>query len=722
MLRLLFVPSFPSAPHKKLAIAAAILAALAPAYADEPPGPTVITADKVEGQTDQEITATGHAVIKRGGQQLEADWVKLFQPTQEIRAGDKTRLTQKNDVLEGRTLYLKDDTRVGSLDAPVYSLGKHHGRGDAVTLLFEGPDKYRLKSARYTTCDPGNDDWYVRAGDMELDYTRNVGVAHNASFLFKGVPFLYAPWLDFSLDGSRKSGFLAPSVGSTSSGGLEFTAPYYWNIAPNMDATFAPRVISKRGILLNNEFRYLNPSYAGQLVAEVIDKDRVFGASRNALSWQHHQALGPGLVADLNLQRASDDNYFSDFGDRIAVASTTYLPREASLVYTQIPGVVATLRTQRYQTLQNLDNPVGVPYARLPQLLASLNPAPIGPLRADMQTEAVWFRHPTQVGGQRYTAYPSVQMPLTTAYGFITPKVGEHVTRYSLDDGRSLSRSVPVISVDSGLFFDRELNIGGQDLIQSLEPRLFYVRIPYRDQSQLPNFDSAITDFNFAQMFSENQFSGGDRINDANQLTAALTSRLFSADDGSERLRVALGQRFYFTSPRVYLNSPGDSGGDINASDLIASVGGQPTEDWWVDSATQYSRAESRLQKAALSVRYQPRPNSVLNLRYRLDRLTDIKQVDISTQWPLSNRWYGIARENWSIRDHRSLEGLGGLEYNGGCWVFRVMLQRFVTPANTTTSAFFLQLELNDLGRLGSNPLETLRQSIPGYSKLNQSR
>jgi LPS-assembly protein len=248
---------------------------------------------------------------------------------------------------------------------------------------------------------------------------------------------------------------------------------------------------------------------------------------------------------------------------------------------------------------------------------------------------------------------------------------------------------------------------------------LFYVRIPYRDQSQLPNFDSAITDLNFAQIFSENQFSGGDRINDANELTVALTSRIFDSLDGAERLRLSLAQRFYLTRPKVYLVQPGDSGGDFNASDLIASAGGHPAKDWWLDSAWQFNTREKRSQKLGLNLRYQPQAGQTLNLRYRLDRLTDIKQIDISGQWPLGGGWNVLARENWSIRDRRSLEALLGLEYNAGCWALRLVAQRFVTSTQQNSSTFFLQLELNDLGRLGSNPLETLRQSIPGYAKLN---
>lgn len=705
-------------------VAAAVLAAFMPAVATGPAAETRaatetrIFADRIEGRTDGEIRASGQVVVQRGGRQLEAEWMTLFEPTQEIRAGDKTRLQQKGDILEGGALYLKDDSREGSLEMPVYTLGKRTGRGDAVRLLFEGPDKYRLNQARYTACPAGNDDWYIRARELELDYTRNVGLARNATIEFMGVPFLYAPWLDFSLDGSRKSGFLAPTIGTTGSGGFDLTLPYYWNIAPDRDATISPRFISKRGLLLNNEFRYLGQTYGGQITAEYIHKDQVFGDSRDAQSWQHRQLLAPSLAADINMQRTSDDRYFADFGDRIAVASKTFLPREGTLLYSGIPGLSTYVRAQRYQTLQDPANPVAEPYARLPQVVANYSQSLFG-MPAEVQNEAVRFRHSTQINGERFLTYPSLRLPLATTYGFLTPKIGAHFTRYSLEDDRNLTRNLPIFSVDGGLFFDREFTFRGQDLIQSLEPRLYYVRIPYRDQSRIPNFDAGITDFSFAQMFNENQFSGSDRINDANQLTVALTSRIIRADDGSEQIRFAIGQRYYFDQPRVFLNSPGDSGGDANTSDLIMAVGGQPAEHYSVDAAWQYSRQNNRSQKIGLNLRYQPESDSLINLRYRLDRLTDIKQVDFSSQWKLGGGWYGLIRQNWSIRDDRSLEQLAGVEYNGGCWVLRMVAQRFVTSNNENSSSFFLQLELNDLGKLGANPLETLRQSIPGYTKLN---
>lgn len=720
-----------------LPLTLAVLSACA--LADEPAVKTSIDADHVDGTSDRETVARGNVVLKRNDQTLQADWVRFVQETDEIYAGDHTRLSERGDVLDGALLFLHEDTRVGTLETPRFSFapraGKvvdsfsgetresHGGHGDANMLYFEGPDKYRLEQARFTSCRPGQEDWYIKSPDMEIDYTRNLGIARHGTLEFKGVPLLYSPYLDFSLDGSRKSGFLSPTIGTTGSGGFDLTVPWYWNIAPNMDMTIAPRIMSKRGVLFEDETRYLGNSYSGTFNLEEMFHDATTGHERHAYEWQHVQSFSPAVQGVVNLQGASDDRYFVDFGDRQALASTTYLPREASLSYT-VPGFQAIARVQKFQTLDP-DNTVGIPYARMPQVTINYDPVLSSLYHVDLNAEAVDFRHPTQIQGRRFTAYPSISMPLEEAYGFITPKFGVNLTHYNLGADpltgappRSVNRSLPIFSLDSGLYFDREINLLGQDMVQSLEPRIYYLRVPYKNQSDIPNFDSGLADFSFTQLFSENRFAGGDRISDANEVTTAVTSRLFETDSGIERARFTIGQRFYFQPQRVTLNGPPDTNGE-HRSDLVTSLSGQAGEHWWLDTGWEYDTKLRQSVKESFNLRYQPDPTRILNLRYRLDRQSDIKQVDISTEWPIAGNWHGVARYNWSVIDHRALESLAGVEYNGGCWVFRAVTQRFVTSANQNSSAFFIQLELNDLGRLGSNPLQVLKDSIPGYTKLN---
>jgi LPS-assembly protein len=319
-------------------------------------------------------------------------------------------------------------------------------------------------------------------------------------------------------------------------------------------------------------------------------------------------------------------------------------------------------------------------------------------------------------------AYPTLRLPLTNSFGFLTPQIGWHSTYYALDNTTTspqhISRSLPIFSLDSGVTFERPFHFSGQDYTQTLEPRAYYVFAPYRNQSDIPNFDTAEFDFSYAQMFTENQYIGGDRINDANQLTVAVTSRFIEAASGLERLQVTLGQRFYFSDQRVTLNS-GDTVRTSNSTDLLAAISGQITRAWRIDTAWQFDTQNGSTIRQNLGASYRPSPGRVVNFAYRfIDQTTE--QVDLSAQWPLAQRWYGMFRYNYSFKDNKLVQGLAGFEYNGGCWALRGVLQRLATGENQSTDALFFQLELNGMGRIGSNPLDVLKQSVPGYRSSNE--
>lgn len=332
------------------------------------------------------------------------------------------------------------------------------------------------------------------------------------------------------------------------------------------------------------------------------------------------------------------------------------------------------------------------------------------------------FRHSTKTEGLRAWTYPSISAPLNQSWGFLTPKIGVHATSYKLEkngpDKESYSRTLPIASLDSGLFFERETSFYDTAFVQTLEPRAYYLYIPYRDQSRLPVFDSGETDLSFTQLFSENQYSGQDRINDANQLTLAVTSRLFESDTGIERLNITIGQRQYFSKPRVTLGSvetPAD--GDYQRrSDWLMTLGAQMWRNLSGNFLVQYNQEDSSLRRADLALTWRPGEYRLLNLRYVDNRITDTRQADISGQWPLGQGWYAMGRYNYSLTDNRALEVLGGLEYNAGCWGLRLAAQRYATSTTDTSTSFFVILELGGLAGIGSNPLDAIRQSIPGYA------
>lgn len=695
-------------------------------------GPRLITAEKVEGSLDVRVIASGKVRVQQDGMEMRAERVEYDQVTDTAKATGGVELVRDGDVVKGEQLELKLDTQVGYMEKPSFYFAKklnrkHEAWASATRVDLEGEDRERFTDASYTTCRPGDEDWYLRLSELSLDHSRAVGSGQHGRVVFKGVPILYMPYMTFPLNDERKSGFLPPSFGSSSKSGLEFALPYYWNIAPNRDATFTPKIFTRRGMQLGTEARYLESTFQGQFDNEYLPKDRVADRDRYFVALRHAHNLsnwfGSGWYASVNAQKVSDDNYFRDLSTRIANTAQTNLPRELNVGYgNSFLGFGA--RVLAYQTLQDPDAPVLVPYKLAPQLTLASQRENVGGFTYGAVSELTDFRHPTLVNGKRLIVNPSIALPLTRSFGFLTPKLGYHFTRYDLsaNDGgfEGKNRGLPITSLDSGLFFERDFMFKNIPLVQTLEPRVYYLYVPYKDQSKLPNFSTAESDFSFAQIFTENIFIGGDRVADANQVTLALTSRFIEKTSGIERLRAAFGQRYYFNSPRVTLNSPLAPGADdVRTSDLLAAFSGQVLPSTWLDTSFQYSTNVNRLEKSALSARYNPDPGKIFNVSYRYTRET-LRQIDVSTQWPVRPGWNVLARLNHSLKDRRLLEGLVGLEYNHGCWEFRLVAHRFTTATQQYSNSIQMQLELKGLSRLGINPLETLRQNIPGYRRSDE--
>jgi LPS-assembly protein len=716
-----------------------VLAATAAAQTVTPPEPeagaTVVTADRISGRNDVETIADGHAEFRRDGTTITADHLTYRHLEDEAEADGDVRMVRDEDRISGPHLRLKVHDNLGVFDQPAFEFKREPkvvpgfdyqreatiGSGEGERMDFEGEGLYRLKRGTFSTCSP-NRDWYISADEIALDYNRQVGEADSAKVVFMNTPIFFWPSLSFSLNHERKSGFLSPTYSQSTTSGLELTVPWYWNIAPNMDATFAPRFLARRGLQLNSEFRYIDPYYNGKSRVEFLPSDQVTNSDRSAYSIVHNQILAPGLTGDINMNGVSDDRYFTDLSSRVAMVSQANLLRQGRLIY-GASWWSATLMAQRYQTLQDPEAPVAIPYYRLPQfLVTALRPDLPGGLNFHFTGEYVDFHHPTQVVAQRTVIYPQVSLPIQGASFFITPKIGVHQTRYNLDRQGAgvpdvMSREVPIATIDSGVVLERDVNWFGRSLLQTAEPRLYYVNIPERDQSRIPVFDSALTDFNFAQIFGENRYGGADRIGDANQLTAAMVSRLIDPNTGTELMRAALGQRYYFQDQQVTL--PTETARTNRKTDILAAFSGRIMPKVQLDAGWQYSPFYSRTERLNVGARYQPDYGRVLNAGYRYTR-DQIGQVDISGQWPLGGGWYGIGRYNYSLKDSRLVEGIAGVEYDAGCWVARIVLHRLATTVATTSTALFVQLELNGLARIGSNPHDLLKRNIVGYGVINQ--
>jgi len=715
--------------------------------------PAFLRADSIEGLTGKESVAEGNVELHKGKTSVYADRLRYIEATEEIDASGNVRIERNGDVVTGPSLKYRVDDATGVFERPEFTLSPREfrgmrpvtGRGHAAKANFEGEDKYRLFDAFFTTCKPDNNDWHLDVGELDLDYTRAIGVARQATIYFKGVPVMMTPFVDFALNNQRKSGLLPPSLGTSGKNGTEITLPYYFSIASNRDLTIAPRFMQKRGLQLAGELRFLEPKYFGTASFEMLPNDQIRERSRSAVSLVSNYYEPGRIEGALNINHVSDDDYFRDLSSRINIAAQTTLPREGHLTYYgnwwNGGWWNATGRVQSFQVLQDVNKSIPVPYWRAPQLVLNAGKQDLGSgLDLDFRGEMVDFHHPTSVVGVRTTLYPSLSLPIISAGAFLTPKIGVHATHYVLgangnpppESGLSdvslpqpypavsgtMTRTLPVFSVDSGLVFERPVSWQGQRLNQTLEPRAYYLWVPHRDQSRIPVFDTAVADFNYAQIFSENSFVGGDRFGDADQLTLAVTSRLLSAATGQEAVRATAGQRYYFRDQMVTLD-PSVPPRTYRSSNWLAALSGRLTQKWTAETAVEYNGRERRTERIAVGVRYQPEMLRTLNVSYRYLR-DQLNQFDVSGQWRLGGAWYGIGRFNYSMMDGRIVESLAGFEYNADCWIGRLVVQRFAVSAGNVTQTVFLQLELNGFSRIGSNPLEALKRSIPGYAQLNQ--
>ncbi len=726
----------------------------------DPSLPTFLTADRIEGLGGAEVEAAGEVEIRRGDTTLNADRIRYFTDDDEVEATGKVRLRIGPDEMTGPRLRMRIGDTSGIFEQPSFRFGERtvrsrlkkgmptgpqvtatgstrmlidvEGRGQADAIRFEGDERYRITGGTFTTCKPGQDDWFIQADDLDIDMGREVGTARGASITFLGLTTPRVPWFDFPLNNERKTGFLPPTFGIQSGNGFEVVTPFYWNMAPNYDATIAPRYMARRGLQFLNQFRILSQYARGEARYEILPEDKVLGEERWATALAGEFNLLNGLYGLLNYQKVSDDNYFRDLSGRLSIATQTYLPQQALVTYAPSGLWNVTANYQRFQTLQDPQNPVPIPYFRQPQvLLNAVRPTELGP-ELGFRGEYVNFGNAALVPtGGRATGYPWVSWPLVRSYGFVKPKVGATAIGYNLSipgapPQENPSLTVPIASVDSGLYFERDARYFGTDFVQTLEPRAYYLYVPFRNQSKFPVFDTTQNDFNYSQLFSENIYVGGDRIANANQFSIGVTSRLIRPSDGQEMVRAVIGQRYYFDDLKVTL--PGQSIRTDAYSPLIVALAGRVAPNWTVDLGTQIQLGSGSAFGAVVAgARYSPAPASVASLFYRYTNqaLTagagTIQNVDAAAQWALGGGFYGVARYSYDIVGSQTVELLGGVEYNAGCWIVRAVAQKFQTATAQQTNLFFVQIEFNGLARIGSNPLEALRRSIPGYSLINQS-
>lgn len=690
-------------------------------------GDTYMTADEADLVENGISTLTGNAEVTRDSQQVTADVIEYNQPNETADLDGNINYWDEALFLKSNEAYLQFDNGIGEFTDADYILKDSRVRGQASKLVLDVGTRTEMEEVRYTTCDPDDEFWRLTADKITLDHENNWGKARNVVLRIKDFPVFYSPYMSFPLSKERKSGFLAPGYGNTNRHGLEVRTPYYWNISPNMDATLTPRVLSNSGVMAMGEYRYLFSRAAGEVSFEYLASDNEReDQHRNAFSLTHHQQFLDRGSAFLTYNRVSDKFYFEDFGSQLSTTSTRFLERRADVHYRGNNWNITT-RIQDYQTVDRSIAATSRPYKRLPQVLFNYgSPRTYGQLNYGIGTEAVYFERGDEtiftdnVNGLRAHIQPYVSFPMRTVATFLEPKLSLDYTQYNLEDSanftRNPSRVLPVFSLDSGLFLERETKILNTGYLQTLEPRLFYLYTPNEDQSDLPVFDTGLLTNSFDSLFREDRFSGNDRRGDANQLTFALTSHLINQETGRELGHISVGQIFYFQNRKVTL--PGGTVRDEDGSALIAEFNTKFIKNWNIGGDIIFDpHVGNGTEKITAQATYNPAPGKVLNLAYRVRRdATDIEQSDISFRWPVVKNWSAVGRWNYAVPEGRSLETFAGLEYESCCWGARMVARRFLTDINGEfDTGIFLQVELKGLAGIGKKTVDFLKQQIPGY-------
>ena len=756
--------------------------------------PTTITADQAAFNLDGHSTLTGHVHLIEGNRQLFANHATIHRNPNKIQAIDfikaegQLKITEPDMRIDGTSAALFIEKNLQVIEEATYRLYDRHSRGSADSITLYDKKKMVLKKASYTTCSPFQKTWFLKAQNIHLNKKTGRGQAQHTRLYFYNVPIFYLPYLDFPIDSRRQTGFLFPSYANSNRSGLEIGTPFYWNIAPNYDATLTPTLYSQRGLELKGQFRYLLDESEGAFDAAILPNDHKYrnfktqslanprdipnndprisalktNNNRGFLGAKHTTRFNEHLTTHIFYQTVNDDNYFMDFGNNLGTASTTQLLQQGELLF-QAENWILKTRLQQYQTLHPFSGPVTRDvYKRLPQisLQTSNLDLPYG-LEWSTQTEFSHFDHKKDpmtgdslTVGDRFQLRPLLALPINSPGWFIKPRIQADFLGYSLRRGThdratkpaKTNRLLPIFDLDSGLVFEREFHLKKESYTQTLEPRAYYLYVPYRNQNALPIFDTSYPGFDYNQLYRENRFTGLDRLGDANQITLGVSSRFIGAENGRERASLTAGQIFYFRNRQVTICSNPQinsrcltqeyPNGHTRAQSSFISLARLNFIDHWSFSGNiEWDPYQKKMDKEAIGIQYQPDERSVLNVGYQflqrnpvdLNPITGLgqrlDQTDASIAWPLTQHWRVLGRWHYDLHNHRSNETLMGLEHQGCCTAVRLVVSHFLEPFDNTrpnnprryAKAIFIQFVFKGLGGVGNSKINTTLQRIPGY-------
>jgi LPS-assembly protein len=686
------------------------------------PAAVVFEVGRLEAQLGPQPSAlmTGGVLLRQGDRLAGADRATYEPGNQSLLLDGKVRFQDPNTHVESERAEFSYGLGLIRFEGANFTLQANNARGAADALEINRAGRLELDSVSYTTCPPESNDWLIRARDIDLDTREGVGSAKGVSLRFKGVPILYSPYLSFPISDARKTGILTPEIGTSGRSGNEIRVPFYWNIAPNYDATITPRLLTDRGFLLGSEFRYLTRRMNGEINAEYLDNDSMFNDSRSMVQVRHRTMFMNGWRNTLDFREVSDSQYFEDLGGSLSASSITHLDRRLTIDY-HTDSLSFFGQVQDFQTIDEAILPTDEPYRRVPQLLVAGNwPDRWLGMRLGLDGELVNFDRDVGVTGWRLNLAPSLALPLSRSRGwFITPAVTLDHTRYELentDPGQVTdpSRTVPIGSLDVGLVLERDLGGNGNNRIMTLEPRMLYVHVPYRNQDDLPVFDTITPDLNLVSLYRTNRYLGVDRIADTDQVSIGLTSRILDTTSGRELVSATIGQTRYLSISDITL--PGEPAFLDETSDYIAELRFGLSQNLNFDIGHQWGEQDRGTTRSQARLQYRPAGNKILNLSYRFRR-DSLEQGDLSWSWPVASRWNFVGRYKYSFREEKPLEEFFGLEYESCCWGLRLVSRRHIsTRDGTRDSSIGLQLVLKGLSSVGTAADKMLERGILGYS------
>lgn len=656
-------------------------------------------------------TLLGTVRVRKGGREFSGTALNYDEHNNLISVRTRSLLRTKNMLISSQSVDFDLNAESGMFTGAQFTLPQRGARGEASRIVVNGDRTAALDDVVYTTCAPESDAWYLRAEHLTFDYDEGEGTATNARLWIGYVPILYSPWLRFPIDDRRRSGLLFPTFAQTLTTGTDIQTPLYLNLAPNYDLLITPRLMSKRGIQLKNDFRYLFEENTGDIQFDYLNEDRVAGRGRRRIELQHLSQINSRLAANLHFENVSDTTYFEDLSGALTTSATSYLDRRLTLSYQAPAAYTISMLFQDYQTITPSVLAINEPYRRLPQIrLEGLSQQSFFNTRLGFSGEFTNFARPNSLQGQRLDLTPYLRNGVDNNAWYAVSQLDFRYTRYQLTgvtagQSENPQRVLPTFSIESGLRFDR---ITTAENLQTLEPKILYLYTPFRNQSDLPVFDTTLADFDAVEIFSRNRYLGIDRISDANHIAGTITSRLLEPDSGIVRVSGTIGQIYRIVAPRVDLPVAGYVPPSNGSTDTIGNLEYHLSERWASAVALQWSPAEHKLTRRNLGIYYRDDVGRDFGLAYRY-RENVLEQADFSGAIPVFDQWRLSGRWRYSISDHRTLESSAGVEYDTCCWAVRTAYRRFIrNTAGDYDNGIYLQLELKGLTRLSSGSQQGL--------------